>query len=818
MDDNRVPSRSVYAGLFAVTLGTLMHEILLTRIFSVTMWYHFAFMAISVAMFGMTVGAVIVYLRPHRFDSAVAPRRMAEGAFYYAISIVIGFLVYLKIPFVGDSSPEGIAWLAVAYVVIAVPFVFSGITVAVALTRFPRHVGRLYAADLIGAALGCILLIATIDLAGGPTSIFVVATLVACGAVAFAAGSKEPKLVRRAAGLAGFLAFASVGHAMLEKANRPLLDPADTAKNKSDAYHYVRWNSHSRVTVSGNPFEPTKAAGWGLSQKTGAANRDVYQLAMTIDTWAGTVITQFDGNTEKLAFLRDDVTNVAHYLRPHSDVYVIGVGGGRDVLSALVFDQKSVTGVEINAAVLAATTEHFADFAGHIEEDPRVTLAVDEARSYIARSDRRFGIIQISLIDTWAATAAGAFVLTENSLYTVQAWKTFLEHLVPGGILSVSRWYYPTRPGEALRITSLARAALDAIGADDPREHVAIVKAPKANGLPGELGNGIATILVGRDPLSERDLAVLTRQTRRLGFDLLVTPRTSEAPEYATILSSSDPSAFYDAYPLDVSAPTDEKPFFFQMLRFGDFAESLAENLFDPNRSNLEAIRLLGVLLVIVAVLTALCIIVPLALTTRRETLKGAAPLLTFFFCIGLGFMFVEISQMQRLMVFLGHPTYALSVVLFTLLVGSGTGSYLSERLADRGTKSHVLLLGLLAALAAFGGATPKMIEALGTAAQPARIVASATILALLGLAMGMPFPLGMRAAAARSPELTPWLWGVNGAASVLCSVLAVVVALSASITAAFWAGVCCYVVATLSLGIAIRNGRSSERSASLPS
>jgi SAM-dependent methyltransferase len=809
------PPRAVYAGLFAVTLGTLMHEILLTRIFSVTMWYHFAFVAISVAMFGMTLGAVIVYLRPQHFPAEIAPRRLAQASLLYAVSIVVAFLVYAKIPFLGPNDTAGIALLSLSYVVITIPFVFSGITVAVALTRFPAHVGRLYAVDLIGAALGCVLLIVTIDLAGGPTSMLVVASIVALGALAFSAGASDRSLLRRAAVVAGVLGVVTLVHGVLERQNKPFIDLVDTGKQTVSAYHYVRWNSHSRVTVFGNPFEPIKAVGWGLSRKTGAADRTANQLGMTIDTWAGTVITHFDGNTAGVDYLKDDVSNIAHYLRPGSDVYVVGVGGGRDVLSALVFDQKSVTGVEINNAVLGATTRQFADFAGHLEQNPKVTLAVDEARSYLSRSKRKFGIIQLSLIDTWAATAAGAFVLTENALYTVQAWRTFLEHLVPGGILTVTRWYYPTRPGETLRITSLARAALDALGVEAPRRHVAIVRAPKANGLPGELGNGIATILVSRDPLSAADLAVLERQTQRLGFDLVVTPDRAEAADYETILSR-DPKTFYENYPLDVTAPTDDSPFFFQMVRFGDFAESLVENMFDPNRANLEAIRLLGVLLLIVSVLTISCIFVPLALTTQRDQLRGGAPLLIFFLAIGLGFMFVEISQMQRLMVFLGHPTYALSVVLFTLLVGGGLGSYLTERVVRRGIAAHVVLGALVATLAVFGFATPQVISGLSAAPQVLRIAAAVVILGSIGVVMGMPFPLGMRAAAERAPALTPWLWGVNGAAGVLCSVLAVVVALTAGISAAFWAGVVCYAVAGVALLRVTRAGRVAPRSSAV--
>jgi SAM-dependent methyltransferase len=803
---NERPSPWVYRGLFLVTLATLMHEILLTRIFSVTMWYHFAFMAISIAMFGMTAGAIVVFLRPGPKDGAAVPASLAASTFGYAVTLVLGFLAYLRIPFIGDTSVKSILCLTLSYTIIAVPFVFSGVTVARVLSTFQSHANSLYAADLLGAAVGCVLLVYTLELTDAASAVLVVGVFAAGGAACFALAGSDRARARHALGLGVLLAVLALVNTVETRKNQPLIRMTDTASNSNAAYHYVRWNSHSRVTVSGDPFHPSDAAGWGISERTGAAKAQIRQLGMSIDTWAGTVITAFDGDTRPLSYLRDDVTNIAHYLRSGSDVFVVGVGGGRDILSALVFDQKSVTGVEVNRDVLRATTETFGDFAGHLDRHPKVTLAVDEARSYLTRLDRHFDIIQLSLIDTWAATAAGAFVLTENSLYTVEGWTAFLRHLKPHGILTVSRWYYPTRPSEAIRIASLARASLRELGIVDPSSHVVMVKAPKAQGLPGALGNGVATILVSREPFSDADLATLDRETARLGFEYIASPRAVEDPIYATILGPGSADAFYSSYSLDVSPPTDDRPFFFQMLRLRDVLKSLSVSWLDPNRSNLEAIRLLAVLLGIVGVLTFGCIVAPLAFRARGGALRGAGSLLGFFFAIGLGFMFVEVSEMQRLMLLLGKPTYALSVVLFTLLVGSGAGSLLSLRLTGAGgpLRPRAALTLVVLVLAAAGATTPLVVHALAASSTMVRLLAAAATLLPMGFMMGLPFPLGLRAAAA-SPALVPWLWGVNGAASVLCSVLATVVALTAGISASFWSGVACYVGALVAYLLASR-------------
>src|SRR5207247_1928107 len=259
---------------------------------------------------------------------------------------------------------------------------------------------------------------------------------------------------------------------------------------------YEKWNSFSRIRV--RPSPTANPLGWGLSPAFRPA-RPVRQLILDIDAGAATVLTEFHGNLEEVQHLRYDVTSLAHYLRRGARVLVIGAGGGRDVLAALVFDQTSVVGVEINEEILRAVTETFGDFTGHLERDPRVHFVNDEARSYIARQRERYDIIQASLIDTSAATAAGAFVLTENSIYTADAWKVFLDHLAPGGILTFSWFYFTDLPAEMYRLTSLARAALLERGIRDVRAHVVLVRQKTT-------GKRVGTILVSPDPLPADDL------------------------------------------------------------------------------------------------------------------------------------------------------------------------------------------------------------------------------------------------------------------------------------------------------------------------
>jgi len=326
----------------------------------------------------------------------------------------------------------------------------------------------------------------------------------------------------------------------------------------------------------------------------------------------------------------------------------------------------------------------------------------------------------------------------------------------------------------------------------------------------GPLSDGVqrpsvATILVSPAPFSGEDVDLVEQVSRRLEFPVVLSPRVARDETFAALASGRDISALYAAFPVNIAAPTDDSPFFFHTLRFRDLARG-AWRGYDPGGFliNTRAVWLLGELLVTVLLLTTLCVVVPLGLTGDRTALRGAFPLFVFFAAIGLGFMLIEISQMERLIIFLGHPTYGLAVVLFAMLLSSGIGSLASGVLGGSGRRAALPLAALVAVLAVFGVATPFLIHAFAAATTPVRIAVAVALLFPIGLPMGTAFPLGMRLASTSAPALTPWLWGINGATSVGASVLAVVIALNAGIAASFWTGVACYVAAAVSFVVAL--------------
>jgi hypothetical protein len=666
-------------------------------------------------------------------------------------------------------------------------------------------VSKLYAADLVGAALGCILVIYTLEITDGPTAVLVVAFLASLGATLFAVEAGRGRLIHTT-GIATFvLALAAPGHVLLVRNGYPALRVV-WVKHQLDTPHlHEEWNSFSRVTVDGDPRVPLLPAGWGLSPVCPADLR-LRQVWFHIDGFAGTVLTYFKGDLSTLEHLKYDLTNLVHYIRPDSRMLVVGAGGGRDVLSALKFDQKEVVAVEINPNIVKILNKDFGNFSGHLDRYPNVRFVVDEARSYIARQKELFDIIQVSLVDTSAATAAGAFVLTENSLYTLEAWKIFLNRLTSRGVLSVSRMYLEEAPAEVYRLTSLASKTLMELGVGNPRDHVIVARTPARpmQGVPRKIV--AVNILVSKTPFTEADLSAIEGIAREMRFELALSPRTFTDAILPKIASASELDTFTAQYPMNIAAPTDDSPFFFNMLRLRNAFSRDALKL-GWWHFNVIAVYTLAALLVVVVGLTLLCIVVPLILRTDRTALRGALPLCAFFASIGFGFMLVEISQMQRLTILLGHPVYSLSVVLSTLLLSSGCGSYVTQLVRESTLKrsASILVLALVALLVTFGTLTPYAIREFESATTGVRIGVATAVLFPLGLFMGMAFPLGMKLAANRATALTPWLWGINGATSVCASVLAIAIALTAGISASFWTGTSCYVVALAALVWAAR-------------
>jgi hypothetical protein len=421
-----------------------------------------------------------------------------------------------------------------------------------------------------------------------------------------------------------------------------------------------------------------------------------------------------------------------------------------------------------------------------------VRFEVDEARSWFARTRRSFDVIQMSLIDTWAATGAGAFTLTENGLYTVEAWQRFLGRLNPGGLFTVSRWYAPGEVNETGRLVSLGVATLLANGAAEPRRHLFLAAA----------GN-VATLIVTKSPLSQAALAALKDAAKANEFTVLLSPDTvAPSAMLENIVSATDRRTLDEAttgFYLDLTPPTDARPFFFNQLRFATLSDADVFSHFAHTgvfAGNLVATLTLAMLVLVSAALVGATIIVPLRPTVREAGWQLAVGGTAYFGLLGVGFMMVEIALLQRMSVFLGHPTYALSVVLFSLILWAGFGSMASERVRLAGGGK---LVAWSVASSAYLFMLPFWLPPLLVDLDGAHLLVRAgfcvLVLAPAGVLMGCGFPTGMRLVSAISTGPTPWFWGINGAAGVLAASVAVVTSIAFSIDTTLRIGAACYLL-----------------------
>jgi len=779
--------RGLLPALFLVALATVMFEVLLTRIFSLTMWYHFAFMAISIAMFGLTLGALLVFLRPDRWPEATLLHSMGQCALLLAIYMTV--VIFLHISLYLPSPNVAMLPMVLTFIGVAVPFVFSGIFICLALTRFPSQIGSLYAVDLAGAAIGCLCVIAALHWLDGVGAVLACATLAALAAAILLPGKRKAVAVLISAILGGTTIWTGI---YLARHQLAAFRIEHIKGAEQEAIDYERWNSFSRIAV----LKPSKsgALAWNLSTEF-KGSLDIESRWLQIDAIAGTQLVGFDGDLKKVEFLRWDLPNFVHHLRPGGRVAIVGAGGGRDVLTAKLFGQKRVLAVEINGDIMRVVNDRFGDFTGHLERDPGVTFVNDEARSYLAREKERFDIVEVTFVDTFAATAAGAYALTENSLYTVEGWKVFLDRLNDDGLLAVSRGV----SSELGRLVALGRAALLRTGAAQPERHMVLVTNRHGT---AKSAHRMGVLLVRKTPFGEAELGQIHRLADQLNFEVELQPGAAKSNLLLALATGRGMEDVLSSGPINYEAPTDDQPFFFYMAR--PSAWLLMRG--GESSPGSGAAVVLAALLLTVVVLTVACIALPLVFA-RVKLARSDTVLLAFFAAIGIGFMLIEVSMLQRLIVFLGHPVYSLSVILFVLLLAGGLGSYLSTQIRDdRLRAAGVRVLVVLAAVLVVAGlVTVPLITFFSDGETPVRVAVSGALLAVMGVFMGMAFPMGMRLAMASRRELGPWLWGVNGAMSVLASVLAVVIAMALGISASFWTGVASYVVAVGTFAIAAR-------------
>jgi len=747
------------------------------------MFYHFAFLAISLALFGSGASGVLLYVFRDRFPVEKATRHLAMAALLFAASTVLALVVVLSNPLpAAFPGLHLVGPLSLIYASSALPFFFAGFAISRAIDAWAAGMSRLYLFDLAGAALGCLLLVPALDTLGAIDTVLAVSLLAALAAVVFAGAEADPRVHRAAwMGATAALALVVVNHAT------GLLDIREAKGLREDGVVFSRWNSFSRVTVGRTP--------------------DPDRQLIFIDADAATVLHRDASNRGKQQVHRDRVEALAYHVAPRRKVVIIGPGGGVDVMIARSFGAQDVTAVEVNPLVArdVMSSEPFLSYSGRLYQQPGVRLVVDEARSFIRRSPDRYDLVLGTMVDTWAATAAGAFALTENNLYTVEAFRDYVAHLTEDGVLSLTRWHQQP-PDQLLRLISLARATMTELSMVDPPRHFMLVR-----GLPEGQGLATATLLFKKTAFSDEECRRAEDFASRTGYEVLYTPRTRPAGDFTRLIEARDPAAVWDSLKSDVTPTRDDSPFFFQSVRLDRLLRPrLAQG--EWAKTSLGTTVLLGLVLISVVVVAAF-ILGPLLLVRRRLSDTPRAlrlPFLLYFACLGLGFILIEVALVQKSVLFLGHPVYALTVVLFSILLSSGLGSAISGRFSRLEPVLRRLLPAIAAAVVVYVLLLPAVFYGLVHKEAAWRMVVAAVVLAPLGLLLGMPMPTGVRLLAQRAPVLVPWAWGVNGAASVLGSVGAIALAMMVGFNATLLTGAALYLLALVFVSRAA--GRPAER------
>jgi SAM-dependent methyltransferase len=486
---------------------------------------------------------------------------------------------------------------------------------------------------------------------------------------------------------------------------------------------------------------------------------------------------------------------VVNALRPRGDYAIIGPGGGVDVLRAVANGSPNVTGIEINSIIANTIMRgRYADFAFHLYERPEVHLQVGDGRSFIRHATAQYDVVQMTLVDTWASTAAGAFALSENSLYTTEAFREYFEHLKPDGIVAITRWEF-RQPREALRVASVAMDALHHLGVANPARNFIVVAQDELD----EDGINVAVLAKKSAFTREEEAAVREHVSQHPPLQLLYSPSEHEHNAFSDLILSNDPYSFSRHYLFNVSPVNDNAPFFFFTLKPGRFLHPGPQPAMDW-KVNI-GVAVLAMLLVISVVAVLAFLVLPLLL--QGGTAGGHAPALFYFVEVGLGYILVEVSFIQRFVLFLGHPTYALTVVIFLMLLASGGGSVASRKWLKQSRQIWVPLIAIIGVLLLYVGVLPQCLDRFVGVPFSLKVIISGILLAPLGFAMGMPFPTGLRALADTGREMSranaiEWAWAMNAASSVLGSVLAIVIAIEFGLNATLTCGAAAYAVALL--------------------
>jgi hypothetical protein len=752
-----VNRKLLFAGIFLTALSGLVLEVSITRIFSAAIWYHFAFVAVSVALLGLGASGLVVQHRVTKMRGKWAENLTIFSA--WGITIFIPLTL-----FVMHVLASQIIFLPLFMTLFSVPFFFIGIIISAAFSAFGSVAGRLYAADLVGASAGAFLVVLFLMLTGGEGANLIVGLISAISATIFSLIAKNTRKL--------IVSFIFVGFAisllLVNYATQTFAIPTDPTAHK-DLPMYLRdhpgskivktqWNSFSRIDVV-----------------EGGEGSEGLVAKVFIDGGAGTNIISWDGNIESRQELSTWMQYLPFKMMQDPKVLVIGSGGGRDVVAALVSGSKDVTSVEINP-IIYDTVKSYGERAGNVYSHQYVSSHVDEGRSFITRSSDKYDIIYVPFVDTWASVSSGGLSVSENFLYTVQGFQQYYDHLTDRGKIVTVRWLI-----DAPRFVTTYAKLLEQNGVpqDQLYRHLIMVTSDSYTQDPS-----VTMVIFSKVPFTDEEIKFFSESFSQYGYKPILVPGQIMGEPYPALLNGKiDLEQFYDLFKTKVFPVTDDNPYFLSFEK--------------PLPYAVEALLYASIGIVIIFLLIPFAWMRRAAMIITEKSELRIATVIPYFAALGLGFILIELALFQKLILLLGNPTMTFAILLFTLLLSSGSGSLLSSRIARNNMKNLVFVIAGVAGLGIlYVIFLPPIVYS--TIAEPFEVKAaiSAAVLAPIGFLMGMPFPTGVRLLKAHLPEYVPWMWAINGAFSVLGAVLAIALGIMYGSSYALILGISIYLIA----------------------
>ena len=780
--------RRLFFATLLISAAAIAYEILLMRMLSIVQWHHFAYMIISLALLGYGASGTFIaiakrWLQP-RFELF-----FSVGGLLFSATMIASFILAQRVPFNALDivwNPRQFFYLAITYLIFSVPFFFAACCIGLAFTCRRSCISRIYFFDLLGAGIGAMSIVGLLFLLSVQQTLVMLACLglTASALMGMASSARKPLIAVQLACLATLLFGLPQGWLELRISEYKGLSQAMQVVGSNVLT--VSSSPLGLLTVVESPRVPFRYAP-GLSINTRFEPPE--QLAVFTDGDSMTAITRFDGNLDALGYMGDVTTALPYALLHEPHVLILGAGGGADVLLALYNGASKIDAVELNPQMTKLVTDTYADFAGHLYDDDRITVHSQEARGFVARSKVHYDLIQVALLDSFAASGSGMQALNESYLYTVEAIQEYLQHIAPGGMLAITRWL-KLPPRDNLKLVATVVQALQEIGVAEPRRQLAMIRSWNTS-----------TLLVKQGEFSGDDIAVIIEFARARSFDTAFYP--SMPPGAANRFNRLDQAFLFDGitallgehaddfvarYKFDITPATDDKPYFFHFFKWNALPEVMALRK-RGGASLIEWSYLILIATIVQAVVAGVfLILLPLSLIKRSWPAGIGTRMGSYFFLLGLAFLFVEIAFIQKFILFLSHPLYAVAVVLSGFLVFAGFGSAYSDRLVQRAKQNKIspvsiVVAGISVFTILYVALLPTLFQQLMGLADSIKIVLSIILIAPLAFCMGMPFPIGLTRVANSAPDFIPWAWGINGFASVISASLATLLAIEFGFT-----------------------------------